>query len=115
VRFWRSLGRLEVCLTIGGEGEEAEGMGGEFGLGGEEADEESDIFGFAGLLPGAIAIAGVTMQPLGGDVLGKADLSGLAGFVVSRKVFGEPVGDAADDLADTSLGDFQLFGGLAGA
>lgn len=78
-------------------------MSGEFGLGGEEADEEVDVFGFAGLLPGALAFAGVPMQSLGGDVLGEADLGGLAGFVVSREVFGEPVGDTADDLADASL------------
>ena len=57
----------------------------------------------------------VAMESVGGNVLGEADLGGLAGFVVSREVFGEPVGDAADDLADARLGDFQFFGGLAGA
>lgn len=90
-------------------------MGGDFGEGGEEADDDGDVFGFTGLLPSVLGFVEVAMEALGGDVLGEADLGGLTGFVGCGQVFFEPDGDAVEELADAGLGYFQFFGGLTGA
>jgi hypothetical protein len=81
-------------------------MGGDFGERGEETNDDGEIFGFAGLLPGELGFVEVAMEALGGDVLGEADLGGLTGFIGCGKVLLQPIGDAVDELADAGLGDF---------
>jgi hypothetical protein len=62
-----------------------------------------------------VRLAEVAIEAVSSDVLSEAEVGGIAGLVWLGKRFREPVGDAADDLADAGLRDFQIVGCLTGA
>ena len=80
----------------------------------EDAEDEVGVLCFAGIAPGFVGFAEISLEAISRDVLGEAELGGFAGFAVGGEGLAEEVADAVDDLADAGLGDFEFFGDLAG-
>jgi len=91
------------------------GDGGEFGLGGHDADGEIGVFALVGGEPFLVGVAKEVFEAISRDVAGDEQLGFAGERGLGRKRFGEPIEDFADDLADAGLRDICLGGDLAGA
>lgn len=85
-RFASVPGEDYIFEGICGQGCEGAGVGGEFGLSREDAEDGGHVFGFMSLLPVAADFGQVVLEAVGGDVLGEAELSGVASFAVLGQV-----------------------------
>jgi hypothetical protein len=81
------------------------------GLGGGEADAEVGVFGFAGFGPELGGFFELVAEAISRDLAGEVRFLLFGDVGLRRENLGEPLNDAADDLADARLGDFVL-GGL---
>jgi hypothetical protein len=99
---------------IGGEGVEGVGGGAEAGEGEDGAGLLAEILGITGGVPEVLEGFDLVLE------LSSREEDGVAFFFFEvllgfeREDFGEPVGDAGDDLADAGLGNLVFFGDLAG-
>ena len=94
---------LPSVESVGDEGIDGAGDDGEFGLGQADANGEGGEAALFGGFPFSFGILVEVFKAISREMLGDAEIGGGGGFGLGGKGVGQPVDDAANDLADASL------------
>src|SRR5438045_3827621 len=110
----RVVGGVVVGMDGSGEGVESAGGDAEACEGENGAGLLAVVFGVAAAVPHVLKLLDLILELGSREVDGEAFFFFLVSFRLFGKHLGEPVGNAADDLSDASLGNLEFLGDPAG-
>jgi hypothetical protein len=106
----RLSGVIGSFSGVGGEGFEHARDDTEAAKGDDDAGLVAEVFGIAGAVEVGLQLFNLVLELIGGQVLCEACFFLLLEIGFHGEGFGEPMGDASDDLANAGLGNPVFFG-----